>query len=67
MHHFLPRNDDSTELPHKNTKQPDIPISGPRQLRLQRLQAASFVAFVAFGLASWLMTNATYVELRIIR
>ncbi|OWY90895.1 hypothetical protein PHMEG_00040759 [Phytophthora megakarya] len=55
--------DDSTELPLKNTKQPDIPISGPRQLRLQRQQAAAFVAFVAFGLASWLMTNATYVEL----
>ncbi|ETI39383.1 hypothetical protein F443_15024 [Phytophthora nicotianae P1569] len=38
-------------------------VSGPRQLRLQRQRGATFVAFVGFGLASWILTNVTYVEL----
>ncbi|KUF99692.1 hypothetical protein AM588_10010145 [Phytophthora nicotianae] len=32
-------------------------VSGPRQLRLQRQRGATFVAFVGFGLASWILTN----------
>lgn len=38
-------------------------LSGPRRLRDRRQRVATFAAFVGFGLASWLMTNVTYVEL----
>jgi riboflavin transporter 2 len=39
------------------------PRSRPRQQREERQRAATFAAFVGLGLASWLLTNATYVEL----
>lgn len=38
-------------------------VSRPRKLRFRRQRVATFVAFVGFGLASWILTNATYVEL----
>ncbi|KAF4147620.1 hypothetical protein GN958_ATG03193 [Phytophthora infestans] len=38
-------------------------LSRPRQLHLQRQRGTTFLAFVGFGLASWIMTNVTYVEL----
>ncbi|KAG6616554.1 uncharacterized protein IUM83_12966 [Phytophthora cinnamomi] len=38
-------------------------LSGPRQERQRVQRAATFTAFVGLGLASWLLTNVTYVEL----
>ncbi|RLN57183.1 hypothetical protein BBP00_00007633 [Phytophthora kernoviae] len=42
---------------------PDSQLSRPRRQRDRRQHVATFVAFVSFGLASWIMTNVTYVEL----
>ncbi|KAL4123515.1 hypothetical protein KRP22_011341 [Phytophthora ramorum] len=57
--------DDGEQQPLKTNVQQlqDTRVSRPRQLRLQRQRVVTFLAFVGFGLASWIMTNVTYVEL----
>ncbi|KAG2887729.1 hypothetical protein PC115_g20256 [Phytophthora cactorum] len=57
--------DDAPSKQHTNVQQRGLlsGLSRPRQLRLQRQRVATFAAFVGFGLASWIMTNVTYVEL----
>ncbi|KAF1773519.1 Endogenous retrovirus receptor [Phytophthora cactorum] len=57
--------DDAPSKQHTNVQQRGLlsGLSRPRQLHLQRQRVATFAAFVGFGLASWIMTNVTYVEL----
>ncbi|KAL4167937.1 hypothetical protein KRP22_011344 [Phytophthora ramorum] len=57
--------DDGEQQPLKTNVQQlqGTRVSRPRQLRLQRQRVVTFLAFVGFGLASWIMTNVTYMEL----
>ncbi|KAG1696742.1 hypothetical protein DVH05_017964 [Phytophthora capsici] len=54
---------DSLELEQEPLKAPARDNQSRRHGDLRHQQAATFAAFVGLGLASWLLTNATYVEL----
>lgn len=55
----------SEQLPLKAAAElrPGLGSSGISRPRQQQQRAATFTAFVGLGLASWLLTNVTYVEL----